>query len=123
MSASVKDNPSVKDNKRTIAFDKLLTGVMIGVVAAAIMAAIGMMSYSLSGSTTPGDASKLSIQILMGMAWFLVMSSIFAPVIGFVWGARPSFNWKVFVRLLIGYQVLWLAVYIVMYILRVTVGF
>ena len=89
---------TVQDNKRTIAYDKLMTGVGIGVVAAAIMAAIGMMSYSLSGATTPGDASKLGVQILMGMAWFLVMSSIFAPVIGFVWGARPSFNWKVFVR-------------------------
>lgn len=114
---------SVRDNKRTIAFDKLLPGVMIGVVAGAIMAAIGMLSYSLSGATTPGDASMLSVQILMGLAWFLVMSSIFAPVIGFVWGARPGFNWKAFARMLVGYQVLWLVVYIVMYILRVTVGF
>ena len=120
MSATVRDN---RDNKRTIAYDKLMMGVGIGVAAGAVMAAIGMLSYRLSGATTPGDASQLSVQILIGMAWFLVMSSIFAPVIGFVWGARPGFNWKAFVRLLIGYQVLWLVAYIIMYILRITVGF
>ncbi|MCB9460556.1 MAG: hypothetical protein H6670_12965 [Anaerolineaceae bacterium] len=114
---------TVKNNERTIALDKLMSGVMIGAVAAAIMSAIGMAAYSLARGTTPGDDSMLSVKILMWMGWFLVGTSIFAPVIGFVWGARPGFNWKAFVRLLVGYQLLWLVLYAIMYILRLTVGF